>query len=375
MEVNLDTYEFEYDIDSKGKKKMCKMRLLRNGDPYQTLTMPLVMGKKELIPAFDENFYMPNKDMFTTMSAMANRDPVMIYGPTQCGKTTMIFQVASILEWPVISIDCTGQTSVEDLLGTWMIAPNPKGGGQIMLWKDGDAMEAYRNGYILVLNEFDMLKPEIAAILNDSLLAKMRLFKTSSTNSKGEIAEEIVKEHPNFRLIATCNSRGYGDDDAIYEGIEYLNAATLERFPVKLKMDYVDPETEVCVLTDKTNIEEVMAQRMVDFGVKARALFNKRETRTMVSTFRLIKWAEYTKDLGPELGYEMVIQNHAAKNDSATLSQIYSRIFHTEAIDMEKIELQRIMDEMPCFGKDYNTNDQLCGECEYKEQCRNRCEK
>jgi len=368
IDAILDNFTLEYKERKKKGKKAITFTLLRNDEKDQTVTLPIIDSNEETVPELDDHFFIPAKDMFALAVGMKNKDPVMIHGPTQCGKTTTIHQLAGALEGGIVEIDCTGQTTTEDLLGTWMIAPAK--GGNVMVWNDGPALEAFRNGYILVLNEFDMLRPEIAAVLNDSLLSKLRRFSTSSTNSKGKIETERVKEHGNFRLIATCNSRGYGDDDGTYEGIEYMNAATLERFPIKISMTYADPDTEIEIIKDivEDDLDDEIIKRIVDFGTKVRVLYTTGEIKTIVSTFRLIKWSTYINDLGPDLAFQMCILNHAGKQDGDALRGIYNRMFVGKEDDIARQEIAAIKTAFGCFGQ-YNSTEPLCQKCKHRDRC------
>jgi len=233
----------------------------------------------------------------------------------------------------------------------------------------GVFMDAYEKGYILVMNEFDMYKPEIISGLHDTIFSKKRSFTIKHTTPKGKVVEKTVRRHKNFRVVVTCNSRGYGDDDAIYEGIEHMNAATLERFPVKISMDYVDRDTELEILKEYyPKLDEDYLDKLTEFAEKARMLFKIRECKTIISTFRLIKWGKYIEEIGPELAFQSCILEHSNKNDFETFRQIYHRLFINEAEDEERSNFAEIIRQYPCFTK-FKTGDPICEECEQKDNC------
>lgn len=86
----------------------------------------------------------------------------------------------------------------------------------------GPLARAMLYGEILLLNEIDLMSPGELAALNDVL--EGRALTISANNG------EVIKPHPFFRVVATANSKGLGDESGAYHGVKLQNQAFLDRW-------------------------------------------------------------------------------------------------------------------------------------------------
>lgn len=143
-------------------------------------------------------------------------DSLYITGPSGCGKTSLICQIASCLGWPIESITLSQKVEVNDLIGHNSII-NGK-----LVFEYGPLARAMLFGEILLLNEIDLMLPGELAALNDVL---ERGALTIVANNG-----EVIYPHPFFRVVATANTRGNGDNSGFYNGTRLLNQAFLDRW-------------------------------------------------------------------------------------------------------------------------------------------------
>lgn len=220
-------------------------------------------------------------------------DSFYICGPTGCGKTSGINQIANRLRWPTKSVTCHGRLQVLDLIGR-MVLQESDSGQSVMKYVKGPLVEAMENGYLFILNEMDVLDPSEVSALNDIL-----------EGGSLTIAEtgEVVKPHPDFRFIATANSNGAGDSTGSYQGVLQQNIAAMDRF-FMVKVDYQPAEVEKEILLraipEMKELPE-LPEKMIQVANRIRNAFkgdgssDDNHLTVTMSTRTLIRWATRTQ--------------------------------------------------------------------------------
>ena len=158
-------------------------------------------------------------------AAIGNADRVLLYGPPGTGKTyaAATNKVGLNMDGDpnVYQITMTEDTASANLEGFYK--PSSDGGFE---WHDGIAIQAWRNGGRLVINEIDHASPDamtfLHAILDDKDIAQLTLNNDN---------KETVRPEPGFTVIATTNSLP-----------ESLPMALKDRFPVKINVDKIHPK-------------------------------------------------------------------------------------------------------------------------------------
>lgn len=140
------------------------------------------------------------------------RKNAMLVGPAGSGKSTAGRQVAEVLDLPFVTKSCNPQMSEWDLMG--FMGPNG--------YTKGVLRDAFEFGGVVLLDEMDASNPAVLTAIN--LIASLKVGE-AVTFPDGE----NVERHPNFILVAGCNTFGDGASDQ-YVGREQLDAATLDRF-------------------------------------------------------------------------------------------------------------------------------------------------
>ena len=157
-------------------------------------------------------------------AAIGNADRVLLYGPPGTGNTyaAATNKVGLNMEGNpnVYQITMTEDTASANLEGFYK--PSSDGGFE---WHDGIAIQAWRTGGRLVINEIDHASPDamtfLHAILDDKDIAQLTLNNDN---------KETVRPEPGFTVIATTNSLP-----------ESLPLALKDRFPVKINVDTIHP--------------------------------------------------------------------------------------------------------------------------------------
>lgn len=176
--------------------------------------------------------------------------PLLLKGPTGCGKSRLVEHMAAKLGRPLVTVACHDDTTAADLLGRWLV----RGGDTV--WQDGPVTRAVRTGALLYLDEIAEARPDVVVVLHPLTDHRKEIF----LDSHGE----TVTAAPGFALVASFNP-GY------QRGLKELKPSTRQRF-VALSMAYPDAAIEAKIVVAESGIDGKRAKRIVALGRKLRGL-------------------------------------------------------------------------------------------------------
>jgi cobaltochelatase CobS len=272
-------------------------------------------GELKIDPHFEED---PNATKVIEF-AIKRRKNAFIVGPTGCGKSSLVLNILARMQMPAEPFSCHGETSTDELIGKLLITEGPNG-QPITSVAYGAAVRAYKLGKILLLEEVDHAAPDILSALH-------RIMETHQNYYIANVgSQEIIQKNPNFCVIATANTIGTGEDTFLYAGTKPLNAATMNRFGLVVRMGYLAPEKEVKVLKAKTGVNEKVAETMVQAANDARDAADptrvggtpgSQQIACAVSTRDLIEWADAVvgMDLDPREAAQYAFLNRVMESD------------------------------------------------------------
>lgn len=197
--------------------------------------------------------------------------PLLIKGPTGCGKTRFVEHMAARLKRPLVTVSCHDDLSAADLVGRFLI-----GHGSTQ-WSDGPLARAVRRGAICYLDEVVEARKDTTVVLHP-LADDRRILPIERTG-------EELHAPPEFMLVISYNP-GYQN---LLKG---LKPSTRQRF-VALNMGYPKPAVEQAIVQAETGILESQAAQLVQLAKALRALTDHDleetvSTRLLVSAGRLI---------------------------------------------------------------------------------------
>lgn len=201
--------------------------------------------------AAEEPYYLPvarEVDLFT--AAHAAHLPVMLKGPTGCGKTRFVEHMAWRLQRPLITIACHEDLSATDLVGRFLLE------GDETVWHDGPLTKAVRNGAICYLDEVVEARKDTVVIIHPLTDDRRRL----PIEKRGT----ILDAPPDFMLVVSYNP-GYQSI------LKDLKQSTRQRF-VALEFDYPPAELETEIVAREGGVDEGRARDLVTIGQKVRNL-------------------------------------------------------------------------------------------------------
>ena len=197
--------------------------------------------------------------------------PLLIKGPTGCGKTRFVEHMAARLKRPLVTVSCHDDLSAADLVGRFLI-----GNGSTQ-WSDGPLARAVRQGAICYLDEVVEARKDTTVVLHP-LADDRRILPIERTG------EELAAP-PEFMLVISYNP-GYQN---LLKG---LKPSTRQRF-VSLSMNYPSPQVELDIVRNETGICEAQAKQLVQLAKTLRTLTEHdleetASTRLLVSAGRLM---------------------------------------------------------------------------------------
>ncbi|QQO22644.1 CbbQ/NirQ/NorQ/GpvN family protein [Bradyrhizobium diazoefficiens] len=176
--------------------------------------------------------------------------PVLLKGPTGCGKTRFVAHMAARLGLPLHTVACHDDLTAADLTGRYLL----KGGDTV--WTDGPLTRAVREGGICYLDEVVEARKDVTVVLHP-LTDDRRILPLERTG------EELVAP-PGFMLVVSYNP-GY------QSLLKALKPSTRQRF-VAIEFDFLPPEQEVAVVAAESGLGTDRVGPLVQLAGRLRTL-------------------------------------------------------------------------------------------------------
>jgi len=183
-------------------------------------------------------------------AAYSVRMPVMLKGPTGCGKSRFVEHMAWKLRKPLITVACNEDMTASDLVGRYLLdASGTK-------WHDGPLTVAARIGAICYLDEVVEARQDTTVVIHPLTDHRRQL----PLEKKGE----LVSAHPDFQLVISYNP-GY------QSLMKDLKQSTKQRFGA-IDFDYPNAEVEAEIVMHETHVDKATADKLVQIAHRARNL-------------------------------------------------------------------------------------------------------
>ncbi len=236
-----------------------------------------------------------HEDFAVLDAARAKGDSVGLYGPTGSAKTTVAKAYAAARGLPYVQVSGTATMEESRMFGRWI---------DLGRWQDGLVTEVVRFGGVLILDEVNMLPPNISA----SLFPLLRERILTLHDKDGE----TVHAHPSLLVVATWNPG--------YSGTREMNAALANRFGIQVEWGYDDRVEKSLGIVDSLR---VAAQRL-------RASEVKGEVSAPCPTNALVDFQHYAK----ALGLPFAIGNFVARYHDDVERKAVQQVLDTFAVNI-----------------------------------------
>jgi nitric oxide reductase NorQ protein len=223
-------------------------------------------------PGPDAPFYLATGDEIAVFERChAQALPIMLKGPTGCGKTRFVEHMAWRLGRPLVTIACHDDLSASDLTGRYLIR------GSETIWLDGPLTRAARLGAICYLDEIIEARSDTVVVIHP-VTDDRRILPLDKTG-------ELLDAAPGFQLVISYNP-GY------QHGLKDLKPSTRQRF-VALEFGFPAAELEAEIVAHEGGVDRGTAVALVTLTNRLRQLGDRGlaevpSTRLIVATARLV---------------------------------------------------------------------------------------
>ena len=219
------------------------------------------LGDDQTTVAQSRPYYLPLTDEVEVFrAAYSARLPILLKGPTGCGKTRFIEHMTWLLnnekpvaaqsDTPLITVSCHEDLTATDMVGRYLLK------GDETIWSDGPLTRAVRSGSICYLDEIVEARKDTTVLIH-SLTDHRRILPIDKTG-------ELIQAHDEFLLVIAYNP-GY------QSVLKDLKPSTRQRF-VSLEFDYPDVEVECRIIAHESGVDESQAERLATIGQRVRNL-------------------------------------------------------------------------------------------------------
>ncbi len=198
-----------------------------------------------------EPFYLAAGDEVQVFeSAYSLKLPVMLKGPTGCGKTRFLEHMAWKLSRPLVTIACHEDLTASDLVGRYLLS------GEETVWQDGPLSLAVKHGAICYLDEVVEARKDTTVVIHP-LTDDRRILPQEKRGL-------LLESNPDFLLVMSYNP-GY------QSVMKDLKHSTRQRF-IALEFSYPSEENEQAIIAKEAGIDEDVAGKLVRLGNMVRNL-------------------------------------------------------------------------------------------------------
>ncbi|CAI8014873.1 Protein CbbQ [Geodia barretti] len=220
-----------------------------------------------------EPYYRPVSDELELFTAAYNQHiPVLLKGPTGCGKTRFVEYMAWKLGRPMVTIACHEDLTASDLVGRYLLDSDGT------RWIDGPMTRAVKTGAILYLDEIVEARKDTTVLIHP-LTDHRRILPVEKTG-------QIIEADDRFLLCISYNPH-------YQSALKDLKHSTRQRF-ISVEFDYPPADIEAEIVQKESGCTEEQASALAKLGEKVRnlrdhGLAEGASTRLLIYAGRLMR--------------------------------------------------------------------------------------
>lgn len=281
------------------------------------------------VPAKDEDYIFQPFVLLRALYALVTNQRSWIYGHTGTGKSTLVEQICARLNWPMARVNFDSEITRLDLVGREAL--REEGGTTVSHFVEGILPQAMQQPVVMLMDEMDYIRPDVSYVLQ------------RVTEGNGLLLTEdggrLVKPHPMFRIMATANTQGQGDEYGMYAGARQQSMAFLDRFTSWIEVEYLTLEQRKKLLAKRVpDLKEAMREELARYSEEHIEAFKQGKVmqplsprgmieagRALAAFTSILPKASRKKAVQEALG--AVLLDRATPQDRAVLRGIADRVF------------------------------------------------
>jgi cobaltochelatase CobS len=285
-----------------------------------------VPAEHPLVPKKQGDYIFDLKTLPTLLWALNKNKKSWLSGHTGTGKSSLIEEICAYLNYPLIRINFDSEITRMDLIGRDTLTKDD--GVTISNFAEGILPQALKQPCVLLCDEIDFIRPDIAYVMQRALEDKGLLIT--------EDAGRLIEPHPYCRIVATANTQGQGDDFG-YQGARTQSMAFLDRFTVWLDVEYLPRAQEKKLIEARvTDLDPKYLDQILDYVQEHRKAFIDGDIGQPISPRGVLTLCEAVKTFTslyakPEEGLQVALQstilNKANLQDRNVLKGVIDRMF------------------------------------------------
>lgn len=280
------------------------------------------------VPAVDPDYVFRPGHLVALLWSLVSNKRAWLAGHTGTGKSTLVEQVCARLNWPMVRVNFDSDITRMDLVGRDTLTTDADG-KTVSRFTDGILPRAMQGPNWLVLDEIDFVRPDVSYVLQRALEGQGMLIT--------EDGGRLVRPHPWFRISATGNTKGQGDEYGIYAGARPQSLAFINRFQAFIDVDYLPASEEKRLVAARVPaLPSDTLDRLMNYVAEHRKAFSNGEVLLPISPRNVVAAAEalvfsattFTKPSDAiRWALDTTLLNAATSQDRAVLKGLADRTF------------------------------------------------
>jgi cobaltochelatase CobS len=270
----------------------------------------------DMVPVSSDDYVYDIDELKNVILAIELNIPCYVWGHKGSGKSELFEQIAARTGRGFMRVQHTVNTEESHITGQWTV----KDGHTV--FELGPLPLAMINGWTYCADEYDFALPSVLSVYQAVLEGKALVIK------EADVANRIIKPHPNFRFVATGNTNGSGDETGLYQGTNIQNSANYDRFGMVIHKQYMKKSAESLILQNRVGLVKEDADKMVEFASLVREAYDGAKISDVISPRTLIYAAKIGVKRGSfRQGITLSFINKLSKVDREVTDGLAQRIF------------------------------------------------
>ena len=274
----------------------------------------------------DKDYIFRPESLLIVLTSLMENSKCWVHGHTGSGKTTLIEQVSARMHWPFMRVNFDSEISRMDLIGRDVLTN--EGGTTTSKFVDGILPQMMQSPCIGCFDELDFVRPDVAYVMQRAFEGNGLLLT--------EDGGRLVEPNPFFRMFATANTVGQGDEFGMYQGARPQSMALLDRFTRWVDVPYMSPvQREQLLKTKFPEMTKVVMDKVNKYITEHIEAFTTAKVLQPISprgylalcqsimTFTSLMTSEKK---AIEQAFDATILNRSSAQDRAVLKGIINRV-------------------------------------------------